>query len=1298
MATILLSAAGAALGAGFGGTVLGLSGAVIGRAVGATLGRVIDQRIQGAGSEAVEVGKVDRFRLTGAGEGAAIARAWGRARLAGQVIWASRFQDSVVRSGGGKGSPRPTTVQHSYTVSLAIALCEGEIRRIGRIWADGNEISADRLVLRVYTGSQTQLPDPKMEAVEGAGQVPAYRGLAYVVIEDLELSAFGNRVPQFSFEVVRAAQPPLASGIEELARTVPGVCLIPGTGEYALATTPVYLTQGLGRSQAVNVNSASGKTDFVTSVEQLLDEMPQTRALSLVVSWFGDDLRCGDCTVRPKVEQVAFDAAAMPWSVAGLTRAAATVVPQIEGRAVYGGTPTDRSVIDALTHVKAEGFSVTFYPFMLMDQIAGNALVDPWTGTVGQPQLPWRGRITTALAPGLAGTPDRSAAADAQVAAFFGSAQAADFSIAAGVVSYSGPPEWSYRRFILHNAALCVAAGGVDAFCIGSEMRGLTQIRGAGDSFPAVAALRALAAEVRSLVGPGCKLTYAADWSEYFGYHAGDNVYFHLDPLWADANIDFIGIDNYMPLADWRAGETHADSLWGDPRNPDYLQANIAGGEGFDWYYNGPEGLAAQLRTPIADQSVHGEDWVFRYKDLLGWWSNPHHDRIAGVRQPSPTAWVPQSKPFRFTEFGCGAVDKGANQPNRFLDLKSSESGLPNFSAGQRDDLQQMAYFSAMAQYWRTVAHNPVSAVYGGPMLDFENSTAWAWDARPFPAFPAHETLWSDAGNFETGHWLNGRVGNQPLGAVIAEICAGAGLPEAQAEQAFGIVRGYGLGDLASARVALQPLLQAAAVDVIEREGILRFENRTGFHSIQVDSAAFALPDAKSAAVEATRLSEADLQTAVRLTYMADDGSFTARSAEAKLADQAAEIVGQSDLPLALTAAEAQGLAERWLHEGRVARDMLRFALPPSQRALGAGDTVQVAGVRYRIDRCELRDLQEIEAVRIEPGLYAAPLIERQPAKWQGFAAPTPPYPVFLDLPLLTGAEVEHAPHLAVTSAPWGGQVAVWNAVSDAGYALNTVLDAPAVIGETEIDLPRAAHGRWNRTAVLRVRLVSGSLSSADEASVLAGANTLALGDGSAENWEILQFATATLVAPNTYDLSDLLRGQLGSDAVMPDIWPTGSQVVLLDDRLRQIDLPASARGLQRHYRIGLANRGYDTPETVLRVQAFAGIGLRPYAVCHLRPTGAVGQDIALTWVRRSRIDGDNWTSVEVPLGEEGESYRVQVFSGTTQLREVFTSQPSWTYSLALQTADMATSPLRCVVSQMSARFGPGPTRQVTVV
>ena len=722
MATILLSAAGAAVGAGFGGTVLGLSGAVIGRAIGATVGRVIDQRLLGAGSEAVDVGRVQRFRLTGASEGTPVSQVWGRMRVSGQVIWATRFVETVTQGGGGKGGA-PRTNQYSYSVSLAVALCEGRIRRVGRIWADGNEISPASLQMRVYKGDESQLPDPKIEAVEGAGRAPAYRGIAYVVIEGLDLSAFGNRVPQFTFEVVRGAEPRARPIIEELAATLPGVCMIPGTGEYALATTPVHYEMAPGENRAANMNMPSDQTDFSLSLDQLRDELPGVGATSLVVSWFGDDLRCGQCSIRPKVEQTGVDGVGMPWRSGGIVRSQAEEVPRQDGRPIYGGTPTDQAVIEAIQALKAAGQDVTYYPFILMDQIESNTLPDPWTGTAGQPRLPWRGRITTALAPGRPGTTDRSAAAASEVAAFFGTATAADFQLSGTDLSYSGPAEWSYRRFILHNAMLCKAAGGVEAFCIGSEMRGLTQIRGAGDSFPAVAALIQLAAEVRTILGHSCKLTYAADWSEYFGYHADGNVYFHLDPLWADANIDFIGIDNYMPVSDWREGLDHADADWGALHYPAYLQANIAGGEGFDWYYASEADAAAQIRTPITD-GAYDEPWVFRFKDLRNWWSCLHHPRIAGVRQAEPTVWVPQSKPIRFTEYGCAAIDKGTNQPNKFLDPKSSESGMPAFSTGHRDDLLQMAYYTAMARFWRDAANNPQSLVYSGRMLDFDHSLA----------------------------------------------------------------------------------------------------------------------------------------------------------------------------------------------------------------------------------------------------------------------------------------------------------------------------------------------------------------------------------------------------------------------------------------------------------------------------------------------------------------------------------------------------------------------------------------------
>ena len=1294
MATIVLSAIGAAAGAGFGGTLLGLSGAVIGRALGATLGRAIDQRLLGVGSEAVESGRMDRFRLTGASEGTPIANMFGRMRLGGQVIWASRFVEQRTTTGGGKGTPQPQVTEFSYSVSLAIALCEGEITGIGRIWADGAEIARGGLSIRVYPGSEDQIADPKIEAVEGAGNAPAYRGIAYVVIEDLALAPFGNRIPQLTFEVFRPAQPVGAGLVPGMNKIVEAVALIPGTGEYALATTRVHYDDGPGRNRSANVNSPSGKTDFATSIEALREELPNCGSVSLVVSWFGNDLRCASCTLKPKVEQSALDGVGMPWTVSGISRGGAAVIAQQDDRPVYGGTPADKSVIEAIRALKADGKAVMFYPFILMDQQAGNGKMDPWTGSADQPALPWRGRITLSVAPGQSGTPDRTAAAAAEVAAFFGTAAIGDFTASPAGVTYTGSPQFSYRRFILHYAHLAAQAGGVDAYCIGSEMPGLTQIRGAVDSFPAVAALRQLAADVRLILGPAVKISYASDWSEYFGYDAGaGNRYFHLDPLWADANIDFIGIDNYMPLSDWRDGIEQADFAWGSIYNLDYLRANIAGGEGYDWYYTSREAELAQLRTPITD-GANDEPWVYRYKDLKNWWALEHHERIAGVRQVTPTGWVPMAKPIWFTELGCAAIDKGSNQPNRFLDPKSSESGLPKYSNGRRDDLMQMQYLRAMTSYWQDPTNNPISDVYAAPMVDMARAHVWAWDTRPYPQFPTNAELWGDGDNYAKGHWINGRTAAQPLGNVVAELCERGGVATCDVERVYGLVRGYSMTAIETARSSLQPLMLVHGFDVAERDGVLKFKMRDGLPVASLSLENLVVANSDEGSNLTSRAASAEIAGRVRLNFIGADGNYETRSAEAIFPDETTTSVAQNELPMVLTDAEGRGVAQRWLAEARIARDRTQFSLPPSLSHLGAGDVVALDvgdGARlYRLDRIEQAGRNSIEAVRVEPGVYVASDSVEERTLPRPFVAPVPTYPLFLDLPLLTGDEVPHAPHIGVSATPWPGTVAVYSSASDDGYVLNRLLAASAIIGQTETTLFQAEPAIWDRGPPLRVKINGGVLNSVSEEAVLNGANLMAIGDGSSGRWELFQFTTATLVAPSTYELADRLRGQLGTDALMPVAWPPGSLVVLIDATLQQIELAESARGLARHYRIGAAQRGYDDPSYVHLIAAFQGIGLRPYSPAHLRSVRATTGDLGFSWVRRTRIDGDSWVSREVPLGEASEAYVIQVMQGMTVLRETDVASPDWTYSSVQQLADGVVVPFSVRVAQLSDRFGAG--------
>jgi hypothetical protein len=253
------------------------------------------------------------------------------------------------------------------------------------------------------------------------------------------------------------------------------------------------------------------------------------------------------------------------------------------------------------------------------------------------------------------------------------------------------------------------------------------------------------------------------------------------------------------------------------------------------------------------------------------------------------------------------------------------------------------------------------------------------------------------------------------------------------------------------------------------------------------------------------------------------------------------------------------------------------------------------------------------------------------------------------------------------------------------------------VIGVSESPLEFHSPGLWDRGAPVRVKLSGGELSSASQTAVLNGANAMAIGDGSGANWEVFQFADAQVVAPDTYELSMRLRGQLGTDGITPAVWPVGSTVVLLDLALTQIDLASSSRGLVRHYRVGVASRGYEDSNVIYRTEAFDGIGLRPYPVAHLRSAQVAG-DYLLSWKRRTRIDGDTWQSTEVPLGEDGEAYQIRIIQAASIIAEYTVSQPQFAYTFAMRSADSVSGPFDVAVAQLSTSFGPGPFRRLTVV
>ena len=1288
MATLLLAAAGSAAGGAIGGTLLGVSAAAIGQAVGASIGQVIDRALfaQSPGTTRQEGPRLNNLSATTSVAGAPLPDIWGRTAVSGQIIWGARLREIAAtdtqRVGSGKSKGTVQTTRYRYTASFAVSLGEGPVRGVNRIWADGRLLDITDLRaegrLRFYPGSETQGPDPLIAATEGSA--PAFRGTAYLVFEDLPLDDFGNRRPTLKVEVITARG--------DLEPQIRGVNLIPGATEWGYDPQVTRLVEKApgGAWIATSEDNATrypGRADMLESLDLLDQVLPNAETVSLVVSWFGTDMRAGQCVIEPRIE-FRNRSTDPVYEAGGRNRLTVNEVSRDpQGRPAYGSTPADAAVIRAIQHLKARGKRVVLYPFIMMDVTAAQGLPHP-SGTGTQPDYPWRGRIE----------PAAGADVGVEVAAFLGGATAAQFSVSGGSVSYSGPDDGGFRRFILWMAALAKAAGGVDAFLVGTEMRGMTFATPGGGSYPFVDGLVDLAAEARSLLGAGVKISYAADWSEYHSHRPADgsgDVFFHLDPLWSSPNVDFVGIDNYLPLSDWRPGTDHADWRPDGPTSPydlDYLKGNIEGGEYWDFFYADRAARDAQDRTPITPGP---EAWVFRQKAFRDWHGNAHYDRPGGVRDATPTAWAPGSKPIWFTEIGCPAVTFGANQPNVFSARLSSESFLPFFSDGARDDFMQRQYLRAWHEW---IEDN------GGAIVDRNNVQVWCWDARPWPEFPQLTGKWVDGVDWRLGHWLNGRAGAAPLAEIARGRIARHGLTASDLDlsRAWGQADGYAIPGPTSWRDVVQPFEVALAAALVEEGGRVVVESRAapirGPALTEDDLAETGAPSPWAL----TRSALEDAPQAALLRFRDGLADYDPALAQAAIGAGRERGVAEAETPLVLDNDRGLQAAERMLREAGAGREALSASLPRSRRDIRPGMVLPItlAGLDrlFLVERVTDGEVLEIEGRAFDAAAFAGATGAEQLAQAPPVFGSSAIILTALDLPILyTRPEVAvWDGYLAAHAQPFPGGVDVIRATTSGGAGAGLGLEARTMIGETVAPVAPGRPWTWDETGAVEVLVYSGAPLGRPRAEVLAGRNVVALDHG--DDWEILQFAEAELIGANTWRLTDLVRGARGTETLAAQSLPAGARVVFLSGAVEAAGLAAEEVGRPQVLRYGPA--GADPITFAEQTHTFRGVGRRPFAPARLAAEEQ-GGDTVLTWARRARSAGGFTISTAPPLGEATESYRVEIGPEGAPVRVETTAAPAFTYTAAMQTADGVSAPFEVRVAQVSETWGAGTPATLTV-
>ena len=196
------STIGGVVGGAIGWFIGGPTGAQWGWMIGSAVGAIVDpQQIEGP--------RLAEAKTQTAQDGVPLVYGYGTFPCAGNVAWVDEVKEHRHKD-DGKGGPEQVT--YTYTISYMVVVCKGPIsgykliRRNGKVVYDARtdaellalgytseEIAETRAAqaeflqrATLYYGTNDQMPDPTMVAVKGAGEVPAYTGIAYIVMTDDE--------------------------------------------------------------------------------------------------------------------------------------------------------------------------------------------------------------------------------------------------------------------------------------------------------------------------------------------------------------------------------------------------------------------------------------------------------------------------------------------------------------------------------------------------------------------------------------------------------------------------------------------------------------------------------------------------------------------------------------------------------------------------------------------------------------------------------------------------------------------------------------------------------------------------------------------------------------------------------------------------------------------------------------------------------------------------------------------------------------------------------------------------------
>lgn len=1153
------------------------------------------------------------LKISASTYGAAIPWVFGLTRVPGNMIWSEKIRERKKKRSGKGGSYN----EYTYYCTFAMGLCQGPVKSIRRVWADSKLIydasggtaaaqasdpsikdalaaavgltANSKYRMRFYLGDEEQLPDSALETELGAGNAPAFRGLAYILFDNMPLEDFGNRIPQITAEVIvgDVERSVLATQIDDLDGTSPlETGYASGEAVFDLVRNYGYLRYGEG-VKVINLRTAKALQEFAPDDFSFDNDDRLNRLLTCGKDGSVYVTRGVTAASMPVDRLDAFSLQSMatqenvPNPVVAATAVTNASAEYLMTIAADGGTVLMRALDMTLEGSDHLGGAPSAGPFKIVGRTAD---------LTGFPTFyVWRKTDAGALV----------------LTKINGGAQTDVYTLTGGTMT-PGPILWDSA---IPGVLMFFSDGATDYIMKWSEDTGQEAWRKEIAGYP---------------------LYYANQTTllvQNFGWVYAGKLYL-LDTAtgeWLDSSIDAAtgGVDDNYGMVDWN-------------------------------------------------------DYLARYPDVLDGYYNDGGYTVAS----SPQGYAQ----WHYTNYGEGE--------GRTLTYIGSDAGqgwaLKNEFAGAMGNMQVLD-----AQRGLLVCLDGMEAVVRASNI---------------------------AGGVTVGTVVQRLLQEGGVDGAMVDLGAIYQMP----------IRGYGWASGTDIKGVIDELRRLYMFDLVERDGVLVAVAR-GDPSNGLDQTVMAIPqDALGSSSEdatdfwqETRMQEADLPAAVSLVYMnIEDDYETSTARSARISNPVATMFSRQqvamEINIVLTPKEAKVQANKILYSQWLERTKHNTRLPWAYLVVDPADLIEVHMNDGRVyeDRIYTTEIGAdysiaVESYSADAGAYdgweditnadgggdGIPQVVTQP----GLALP-----VILNTPLLRDADdgggsvsVYYVGLANAIPQPWSG-AALFRSTNNTDYDVIVSPDEDVEWGTVLGKLPPPPTSPyaldWKTMLRIQPSVTWFEIESITDEELWNGANLCIVGN------EVIQFRDAVENEDGSWTIWNLLRGRRGTEYAC-DTHRNGERFVFLaNTSVGYASDVITARGQSRFFKA--AAQGRSLQESTTTQIIYEPRDLMPYAPADIRLDRDTGQDVTVSWSRRTRLGGNmqDGTGV-VALSERSEQYEAYILAapydgdlsrGTppaSYLRKYETTTPSFVYSAAEQDIDgwsAAATPLHVVIYQLSDAVGRG--------